>query len=255
MTSAEQSGERRPAAIGGAARTIGSPGERARMLGLVSIYWPLPLAILLCGWFLRAAFPHPALSPRIAGLSLAALCGACWAASDKFARRFGHFLKGARGEELAARELAALPEGWTVVHGVARMGRASLRGGGDVDHVLVGPSGVFAVETKNWAGPVRIDEGRVFAGGAPVTRSPVVQTRREARELGLALAGTLPAGVPVRGIVCFAGDEPDPPYSAVDGTEACALRLLRQTVLAHPAAPGFGEEERERAVQALLRRR
>lgn len=51
-------------------------------------------------------------------------------------------LAGARGEEQVARELARLGDGWTVVHGV-RIGPKA-----DVDHVVVGPAGVYSLNTK-----------------------------------------------------------------------------------------------------------
>jgi hypothetical protein len=58
--------------------------------------------------------------------------------------------RGATGEEEVGElleELAA--RGWHVVHD-ASLGR------GNVDHILVGPGGVFTVETKSHPGPVRV---------------------------------------------------------------------------------------------------
>jgi hypothetical protein len=58
--------------------------------------------------------------------------------------------RGARGEEHVGRLLEHLPErGWHVVHD-ASFGR------GNVDHILIGPGGVFTVETKSHPGPIRV---------------------------------------------------------------------------------------------------
>lgn len=58
--------------------------------------------------------------------------------------------RGARGEEQVGRLLEHLPErGWHVVHD-ASFGR------GNVDHILIGPGGVFTVETKSHPGPIRV---------------------------------------------------------------------------------------------------
>jgi hypothetical protein len=38
-------------------------------------------------------------------------------------------------------------------------------GRGDVDHVVVGPTGVFAVETKNWPGRVEVRGGALYRNG------------------------------------------------------------------------------------------
>ena len=56
--------------------------------------------------------------------------------------------RGATGEEQVGGLLDALRgNGWHVIHD------ASL-GNGNVDHILIGPAGVFTVETKSHPGPV-----------------------------------------------------------------------------------------------------
>jgi hypothetical protein len=64
-----------------------------------------------------------------------------------------NWLRGARGElEMAAR-LQRLGEGWTVLHSVPVGNRGS-----DIDHLVIGPSGVFVINTK------RLVEARVWVG-------------------------------------------------------------------------------------------
>jgi hypothetical protein len=63
---------------------------------------------------------------------------------------------GAQGEEHVGELLEGLREGsWRVVHD------ATL-GNGNMDHIVLGPAGVFTVETKSHPGPVRV--GRVHGG-------------------------------------------------------------------------------------------
>ena len=229
----------------------GSPGARVRFFGLADIYGPFLLVVFLCGYFLHAALPVP--MPRtLAASLLAAVALAAWAASDRCARRFGMFLKGAQGEEAVARELAMLPAGWTVFHGVPSR---SKRGGQDFDHVALGPGGIFAIETKNWSGPLRIEGGAVTVNGAPVSRSPVVQARRQAGELSAALRGILPEDFPVAGIVCFASNGMDVDATDVDGTPVCNLRALARLLRSAPPAEPLPPETRARLVAALLARR
>jgi hypothetical protein len=58
--------------------------------------------------------------------------------------------RGATGEEHVGRLLEELAGcGWRVVHDVTL-------GHGNVDHILIGPAGVFTVETKSHPGPVRV---------------------------------------------------------------------------------------------------
>ena len=51
---------------------------------------------------------------------------------------------GAEGEEEVARRLARLREGWRVLHSVPVGEKDS-----DIDHVVIGPPGVFTLNTKN----------------------------------------------------------------------------------------------------------
>jgi hypothetical protein len=77
---------------------------------------------------------------------------ACPAPFDQSALR-----KGLDGEEKVARRLAFLGEGWFSIHSIPV--RAS---GTDVDHLLIGPAGVFTLNTKNHLGQRVWVAGDVF---------------------------------------------------------------------------------------------
>ncbi|WP_223855518.1 MULTISPECIES: nuclease-related domain-containing protein [Streptomyces] len=54
---------------------------------------------------------------------------------------------GLEGERRVGRELERLsPLGWRVLHGIEK------GNGGDIDHLLIGPGGVFSINTKNHRG-------------------------------------------------------------------------------------------------------
>jgi len=64
---------------------------------------------------------------------------------------------GAQGEEWTAKELRPLArQGWTVMHDI-QDNRGS--GKGNFDHVLVGPAGVFLLDSKAWPGITNIEKG------------------------------------------------------------------------------------------------
>ena len=75
----------------------------------------------------------------------------------------GQYEKGAVGERATADALAGLDsQDWVVMHDLAWPGRARA----NIDHVVVGPPGVFAIDTKNWSGRVELKEGhRVVRSG------------------------------------------------------------------------------------------
>jgi len=71
--------------------------------------------------------------------------------------------KGYKGEVLVAKKLIdELPNTFWVINDI----QTPL---GNFDHVVVGPTGVFAVETKNWRGWVTPDgKGELLVNGKPV---------------------------------------------------------------------------------------
>lgn len=228
----------------------GSPGARVRALGLAVTYWPFLLVLFLSGWFLHAALPVP-LPPAWAAGALLLLVLLARAALGRAGRRYRNYLKGARGEEIVARELSLLPGDWTVFHGVPRGGFEAMCGGSDFDHVVLGPGALYVVETKNWAGPIRVEGGAVTAAGVPASRSPVAQVRREANALRRRFARLLPPDFPVRGVVCFASNGLERDRADVDGTPLCNVRDLRQLLLS-VRDPAVGPDARRALAEALL---
>ena len=68
--------------------------------------------------------------------------------------------RGISGEEAVADALAGLPSSYWVLHGVST-------GHGDVDHIVIGPTGVFALETKAWDGKFYRSRGQLYCNGKP----------------------------------------------------------------------------------------
>ena len=71
-----------------------------------------------------------------------------------------HLRRGILGEEAVAEALAKLPSSYWVLHGI-------WTGHGDVDHVVIGPTGVFALETKAWQGKFYRSRGQLYCNGKP----------------------------------------------------------------------------------------
>ncbi|MCU1499821.1 MAG: hypothetical protein JWM47_3774 [Acidimicrobiales bacterium] len=75
--------------------------------------------------------------------------------------------KGAAGERATGTALDALPAGFTVLHDLKMPGSRA-----NIDHLVIGPTGAFTVETKNYANVVVLKGGRAGVA-AP---SPRVET-------------------------------------------------------------------------------
>ncbi|HWI95017.1 MAG TPA: nuclease-related domain-containing protein [Solirubrobacterales bacterium] len=77
--------------------------------------------------------------------------GAMFAANRWYRPQIDRWLRGAEGERRVGAALAELTaDGWMALHGVS-LGR------GDVDHILIGPGGIFTIETKSHRGRIPID--------------------------------------------------------------------------------------------------
>lgn len=198
------------------ARVYGSAGEAPRVMGILKAFWPLLVICLLLGYLIRAALPFPYLTLSQLGwaLILLAVIGIFLLAMGD--RRLGNYLKGAKGEEWVARELAFLPATFTVFNGIRIPD-----GQYNFDHILLGPSGIFVVETKNWSGHVVFSEGRVRVDEKEVKRSPLQQVKGEAAELDAFLQAQGHTIVPIQSVLCFLGSTLEEPITNVNGVIVC----------------------------------
>jgi hypothetical protein len=113
--------------------------------------------------------------------------------------------RGARGEEHVGELLDELSQAeWQVIHD------ATL-GHGNVDHILIGPAGVFTVETKSSPGPVRV--GRVH--GAVLNQA---NAQRKAIERV--------TGVEVEPLIVYSRAWVDKPAARRKGVRVLPARML-----------------------------
>ncbi len=174
----------------------GIPGEWARVRGTVLSLWPLFLSFMTLGAFLTAMCIGRYLLV-FAGLSIVSLMATIWA-WQKGLQRVKSFFVGARGEERVAGLLALLPESYHVFHDF-------VAGNYHVDHVLVGPAGIFSIETKTWNHPVTVEEGTVLYNGHVPNKSPTAQCVKEADAVKEVLH-QLGCDKSVKPVLCFASD-------------------------------------------------
>ena len=109
------------------------------------------------------------------------------------------WLRDAAAERAVGRLLDDLPAGWTVRHAVP-IGDDDT----SVDHLVIGPGGVFAVDTRACLG-ARAWVGRAALLVDGVEKDWLRQVDLEASRVGHRLARVLPAGVPVVPVLVFAG--------------------------------------------------
>jgi hypothetical protein len=100
--------------------------------------------------------------------------------------------RGARGERRTARHLRKLVrQGWTVLHDLAIPGSHA-----NGDHLVIGPPGVFLIDSKAWHGTITLAlDGTAWHNGHPLDQT-LATVRWEAQQLATAI------GAPVLPLLC-----------------------------------------------------
>ncbi|HET9861502.1 MAG TPA: nuclease-related domain-containing protein [Nocardioidaceae bacterium] len=187
--------------------------------------------------------------------------------AERLQRRAELFERGAEGEQATADVLAVLPAGWTALHDVRWPNRRLA----NIDHIVVGPGGVFVIDSKNWSGHVSIEDGRLRQNGR--FRDKAVAGCADAGLAIAEIAGT--HADKVFPVLCFAGQSDvagwcrdvmvcstdnvthmlltRPPV--LDAAEVADTRLRLATQLQAPAGsvPSTGRTLRPRAVKNPVR--
>lgn len=93
----------------------------------------------------------------------------CLAKADALAKEQLNWQRGANGENLVAQALERFPEEFKVINDLSTPY-------GNLDHVVVGPTGVFLLDTKNWRGVVSAGyQGELLCNGKPANKPFVRQ--------------------------------------------------------------------------------
>jgi hypothetical protein len=87
--------------------------------------------------------------------------------------------RGAKGEKIVAKKLKKLPKKYTAIRDVKIPNL-----GGDIDHVVVGPTGIYVIETKNYKPTYIPDEDCWYhTSGRKSPQNPAKQVKLQASKL------------------------------------------------------------------------
>ena len=130
----------------------------------------------------------------------------------------------ADGEDQTARRLALLPDGWTVLHHVRWPGRRFA----SIDHVVIGPGGVFVVDALSWSGSITLAADVLRQNGR--SRESTVASCAEA---ALAVAEVTETAAPhVVPVLCFG--QPGPLSGWSGEVMVCTTDNVLEMVLSRP---------------------
>jgi hypothetical protein len=142
------------------------------------------IAIALCaaviaGIIILEPLPAVVRGYLLGFLTASALATFAWVVfviSGSYGRSMGKLGEEATAETVTSRKRRRM--GWKIVHGLYFAGH------GDVDHVLVGPGGVFVIESKWTTSKCEVGEHSIRG---LMGQEPISQAREGARKVGLLL--------------------------------------------------------------------
>src|SRR5208283_4612133 len=131
-------------------------------------------------------------------------------------------------------------------------------GGGDIDHVLLAPSGIFVLETKNWSGDITCN-GDMWqrAGKGNFKGSPSLQVKRNAAKIKNLIDSSQAfrsLGVWVEGIVVFTNNHAT---FHLNNPTVLILKLpqLPSHITTHRSPNNFARQQIEAIGKEILRQK
>ena len=207
------------------ARIYGSAGDALIVIGILKAYWPLLLISFILGYILRAVIDLPLFSISQIGIILvtsAIFCSFLLLNGDK---RLKNYLKGAKGEELVVKELSYLNADYAVFNGLRLPHTKS-----NFDHIIIGSSGIYVIETKNWSGHINFTSEGVFFDNKLIKVSPIKQIKDQEKDLIDFLDKQDCKTISVKSILCFIDSKLDKPVMNVNGIIVCSRDILTNII-------------------------
>ena len=149
-------------------------------------------------------------------------------------REIRHTRAGAVAEEKTATALATLGIGFTIWHDVV----AGAGPDDKVDHVVLGPTGLWAVLSEDWGGPVTVKRGDLIGEGLASGEKPLHQLGMRAKTIARS------AKVKFSGLVIVVEDAQAPAslteLGSVRGAQGMLVERSRLVNLLRTGLPGVG---------------
>jgi hypothetical protein len=147
-----------------------------RLKSVLAIFWVSAGCFLLIGYLTGKGNPY--------WLLLAVALGALgFKPLDKYLDKYMRLIRneedGADGEREFLKFLKHLPDTYTVISDLDFPDSY-----GNIDYLIIGPNGVFAIDVKNWRGVVMPDgKGELLVNGVPTEKPQVRRFTRRVMEL------------------------------------------------------------------------
>jgi hypothetical protein len=241
------------------AKVFGAAGEHAASQSVavfkrmfLTVTGVVALLALLEGFIFSLLLTTRGKSLPLTLIAAAFAAGALWICRfytrrlDKHESERMSWRMGAIGECEVAAELHRLSDKFTVFNNVNTKR-------GNLDHVVVGPTGLFAIETKNWTGLIAAtSDGELTRNGRAATAPHVRRFLARAmmvREQVIALTHT--EDFRVRAVMVFPRAHVEAPYGTTRQVHCVRLNRVREYIEEPKFSAKLSDGEVEKLVRAL----
>ncbi|HWL91263.1 MAG TPA: NERD domain-containing protein [Actinomycetota bacterium] len=139
--------------------------------------------------------------------------------------------KGAEGERVTGLWLGRLPEGWHVFHDIPVGER-----GANIDHLVIGPGGVFTINTKNLTGKIWVGPKSILHNGHRTDLLP--KAKAEALRASRLLSAVIGRPIEARSVLAILADgwtiKEEPADVFVRGPRSAKNLMLKQPAALSP---------------------
>lgn len=198
------------------AKVYGSAGDALIVIGIIKAFWPLLIISFILGYSLRAIIKTPSHSISEVGIILVSTAIICSFLLLRGHQRLKNYLKGAKGEEWVSNELSFLSSEYSIFNGIRLEGNNN-----NLDHIVIGPTGIYIIETKNWTGSVDFSPRGLLIDNKFIKISPISQIKAQEDVLINFLNQKKCGQISVKSILCFLGTDLEKPITNINGVIVC----------------------------------
>jgi hypothetical protein len=238
--------------LGEAARYVTKQSIKKYQLQFLTIFFVAYFVALILGFFLGFNFQK---YPYVQIASLFFVVVAAVVARsvinkiiDNLEKKRIDFRKGAAGEALVGYILESLPNDYVVIHGLKPKPYY-----GDIDHVVIGPSGVYAIDTKNWRGVVTADgKGELLLNGKSTKKPEVKNLTRTIMSIREEIKVLFELNLYIRGVLAFPAARVEARWGSTGHVHCVTDEKLYEYIFERKKEKKLSQKEIESISQALL---
>jgi hypothetical protein len=157
-----------------------------------------------------------------------------------------NFRKGASGEEIVGYALDNFPDEFRVIHDLTTPY-------GNIDHVVIGPTGAYIIDTKNWKGVVAADDnGELLLNEKPTQKPEIKNLTRRIMSIKEKITVLSSLDLYVQGVLAFPSARVDAKWGTTGYVHCVKDEQLYDYIVENKKSKKLSNKEIESISQAFL---